>query len=83
MSPSGVHARDGLKIGLSIAFSEAFQRDIDVSRGQGAVYQQRPLRPCPEFCEVGGEPSPGVAANEGKFKTQWKTVSFGLTVQGF
>ena len=71
MSPSGVHARDGLKIGLSIAFSEAFQRDIDVSRGQGAVYQQRPLDHVQNFARSVGSEA-GVAANEGKFKPNGK-----------
>jgi long-subunit fatty acid transport protein len=76
---SGTRKKDGVKLGLSLALSEAFQKDINVGAGQGRVYQQRPLRPCPEFCND----SPGVAVNEGRFKTQWRTVSLGISVQGF
>lgn len=76
---SGKGQDDGVKLGLSLALSEAFQKDINVSAGEGRVYQQRPLRPCPEYCND----TPGVAVNEGRFKTQWRTVSFGVSVQGF
>jgi hypothetical protein len=68
----------GSKVGLNIAFSEVFQRDISVGSGEGRVYQQRPLRPCPENCND----SLGIAVNEGQFKTQWRTLSVGLTLQG-
>jgi hypothetical protein len=76
---SGKRKDDGTKLGVNIALSEAFQKDTHVGAGQGRVYQQRPLRPCPEYCDE----SPGVAVNEGRFKTQWRTISFGMSVQGF
>lgn len=66
------------KFGLTLAFSETYQRDVNVAPGEGRVYQQRPLFPCPENCDG----SPGVAANEGLFKTQFRIVSLGLSVQG-
>ena len=76
--PISGDAAQSTRVGLTVAFSEVFQKDVEVGEGEGRVYQQRPLRPCPENC---GD-SPGVAVNEGLFKTHFKTLSVGLSVQG-
>jgi hypothetical protein len=68
----------GPRVGLTLAFSEVFQKDVEVNAGEGRVYQQRPLRPCPENCDG----SPGIAVNEGLFKTHFRTLSVGLSIQG-
>ena len=36
------------KIGLSLAYGETIHRPIEVGAGEGRVYKQRPLAPCPD-----------------------------------
>ena len=67
----------GTRFGLTLAYGETFQQDIEVGAGEGRVYQQRPLSPCPD-CR-GGEAQ---AVNEGRFKTHFRTLSVALSIQG-
>lgn len=59
------------KIGLSLAYGETIHRPIEVGAGEGRVYKQRPLAPCPDNCDG----SPGAAVNEGRFDTHHRTLS--------
>ena len=65
------------RLGFTVAYGETFQKDIEVGAGEGRVYQQRPLSPCPA-CPGGAQ----TAVNEGLFKTHFRTLSLGLTLQG-
>ena len=70
-------SKTGLQVDLTLVYHHTIQEDISVSEEEGRVYQQRPLRPCPENCDD----SPGVVSNAGEYSTTFHQIGFGLTTR--
>lgn len=75
----------GLTAGLpgaefSIGYQHIFQADVTVTEANSRVYQQRPLRPCPEFCmdEASGLATNGVPANAGLFESAFDMIGISV-----
>ncbi len=59
---------------FSIGYQHIFQQDVTVTEENSRVYQQRPLRPCPEFCSEGDVATNGVPANAGTFQSSFDMI---------
>jgi long-subunit fatty acid transport protein len=71
----------GLTAGLpgaefSLGYQHVFQRTVEVSDVEAKVYQQRPQRPCPEYCggTDGAVQNFGVPANSGTFSSSYDMI---------
>lgn len=78
--------RGGLGAGLSaggrgvygtVGFLHVFQETREVSELTGKVFQQRPIRPCPDSC--GG--ASGVPANAGRFTSRYEILNLGIELR--
>ncbi len=69
--------KDGVQVDLSLVYHYTVQQDIKVSDSEGRVYQQRPLKPCPENCDG----SPGVVANAGEFSTSFQQLGIAVNAR--
>lgn len=78
--------RGGLGAGLTagargfygtVGFLHVFQEARQVDELSGKVFQQRPLRPCPDRC--GG--ASGVPANAGRFTSRYEILSLGIELR--
>jgi long-chain fatty acid transport protein len=79
-------ARGGLGAGLTaggrgiygtVGFLHVFQEAREVDELTGKVFQQRPVRPCPEGC--GG--ASGVPANAGRFTSRYEILNLGIEIR--
>lgn len=61
----------------TIGFLHVFQESRDVTELNGQVFQQRPLRPCPDQC--GG--ASGVPSNAGRFTSRYEILNVGLEIR--
>jgi len=61
----------------TVGFLHVFQRDQVISEAQGQVFQQRPIRPCPEGCEG----LSGVPANAGTFTSSYDLLNLGIEIR--
>ncbi len=69
----------GFEIGLGpvdlvLAYMHTWQPDVTVDERYGKVFQQRPVKPCPDGCQG----LDGVPANAGKFESSFDMVSVAL-----
>lgn len=62
---------------LTVGYMHIFQEDRNVTEAGGKQFQERPLRPCPEFCEGVS----GVPANAGKFTSRFDLLGLGLDIK--
>ena len=78
--------RGGLGAGLTaggrgvygtLGFLHVFQEARQVDELTGKVFQQRPVRPCPDRC--GG--ASGVPANAGRFSSRYEILTLGLELR--
>lgn len=78
--------RGGLGAGLTaggrgiygtLGFLHVFQAAREVDELGGKVFQQRPVRPCPDQC--GG--ASGVPANAGRFTSRYEILNLGIEVR--
>ena len=78
--------RGGLGAGVSagakgvyftLGYMHVFQEDREITERTGKMFQQRPLRPCPDGCDGAS----GVPANAGKFQTAYDLLTFGLDIR--
>lgn len=78
--------RGGLGAGLTaggrgiygtLGFLHVFQEAREVTELEGKVFQQRPVRPCPENC--GG--ASGVPANAGRFTSRFEILNLGIEIR--
>ncbi len=78
--------RGGLGAGLTaggrgiygtIGFLHVFQQPQTVTELDGKVFQQRPVRPCPDDC--GG--ASGVPANAGRFTSRYEILNVGIELR--
>jgi len=63
-------------VSLSAGYMHVFQEDREVTEQRGKLYQTRPVRPCPEYCDE----LSGVVANAGRFESSYDLLSVGLDV---
>lgn len=61
----------------TVGYMHVFQEDRTVSEQYGKVFQQRPLRTCPDGCDG----LSGVPANAGTFKTGYDLLTIGIDVR--
>lgn len=61
----------------TLGFLHVFQESRQVSELEGKVFQQRPVRPCPEEC--GG--ASGVPANAGRFTSRFEILNLGIELR--
>jgi long-subunit fatty acid transport protein len=79
--------RGGVGLGLtagfpgaefSVGYQHIFQRTVEVTEASSRVYQQRPQRPCPQFCgedlDAGVAGANGVPANAGSFESSYDMI---------
>jgi hypothetical protein len=78
--------RGGLGAGLTaggrgvygtVGFLHVFQEAREVTELEGKVFQQRPVRPCPDEC--GG--ASGVPANAGRFTSRYEILNVGIELR--
>lgn len=61
-------------VALSLAYTHVFQETRDVSETKAKTFAQRPLRPCPEYCDG----LSGVPASAGRYVTSYDILSLGV-----
>jgi long-chain fatty acid transport protein len=62
---------------LTVGYMHIFQQTREVSEASGKQFQERPLRPCPEFCDGAS----GVPANAGRFTSRFDILSLGIDIR--
>jgi long-chain fatty acid transport protein len=61
----------------TVGFLHVFQRDQVISEAEGQVFQQRPIRPCPDGCDG----LSGVPANAGTFTSSYDLLNLGIEIR--
>jgi long-subunit fatty acid transport protein len=67
----------GKGVYVSVAYMHIFQETRSITELQSKVFQQRPLRPCPDQC--GG--LSGVPANSGEFRSSYDLLNLGIELK--
>lgn len=62
----------------TVGFLHVFQEDRSTDELSAKVFQQRPIRPCPDQCEGG---SSGVPANAGTFRSRYEILTLGIELR--
>lgn len=62
---------------LTVGFMQVFQERRQIEELYGKVYQQRPIAPCPDFCND----LSGVPANAGTFRSNFQLLNLGIEVR--
>lgn len=63
-------------VNLTVGYMHIFQEDREVTELESKVFQQRPTRPCPDFCND----FPGVPANAGTFRSRFDILALMLDI---